>query len=888
MKRFLAFIIALFLTIPGVASAASTSVQSFEAPLRINLGGTNATSFTSGYVPYFDGTRFVTSPMYTDGTSVGIGTTTLSSLLTVAGTTTTNAIQFNLTPTYTPLEGLMYWNVDEGTANLGMPGGNVNLQVGQEILRRVTNDEATDLANGELVYISGSTGNNLKVKRARANSSTTSHPRTIYMTTEPITAGQKGYVTYWGDVHGLDTDAYTAGDVLWLSATSAGGFTHTRPSAPNYKVKIGKVLKKASGTGGIITMAESWARELSELQDFEYTGSAAAGHWLQYNASGYWTNYDPTLTSPTFVTTKLTGLADGFIPYHSSDSVGLVNSPIITNGTSVAIGTTLSSTCGLRLAHGPANTTSTTLQASPVKISSTSGTYYTIGIDSLPYVSISSGVTDSGYLAGSRYMALRKTAGDAGTLSNLYGHWVTYGHASGVDSTAVTTTAYGIYIAPFYQAGTITNMYDIWINSDTSGGTVTNHWGLYQNSANKNYFAGNIGIGTSPSYPLHVSGDAYLTGYVGIGSAPNTSYKLYVAQTATNATLDGIRVLVGKSVTTNGSYYDYAVNALLNISIGSGITDSGAATSFKTDALRNVSGDAGTLSYLQGTVIQYGHGSSIETSATTTSIRGLAITQYAAKGTITNAYDIYIEAPITGGTVTNSWSIYSANTASNYLAGNLGIGVTPSYPLHIYKSQNNITSAVVQNDNAGTAALASFTAYNDALSTGYVRMIATGAGYTTTGGYVADAGVFEAGDGLSGGISIIARATTGIIRLYTGGYADANERVRITANGNVGFNTTSFGTSAVKVLSFGSGTAPTTAPTDISQLWSEDINAEAGKAGLHMMSESGTNKLVVVGTIIKTDTGDPSQVHEGLMVINTYDNNVKVYADGGWRQITSW
>jgi hypothetical protein len=106
--------------------------------------------------------------------------------------------------------------------------------------------------------------------------------------------------------------------------------------------------------------------------------------------------------------------------------------------------------------------------------------------------------------------------------------------------------------------------------------------------------------------------------------------------------------------------------------------------------------------------------------------------------------------------------------------------------------------------------------------------------------------------------------------------------------GNVGIGSTYFGTSASAVLSFYNGTAPTTAPANVVQLWSEDINAAAGKAGLHMMSESGTNKLVVVGTIIKTDTGDPSQVHEGLMVINTYDNNVKVYADGGWRQITSW
>ena len=51
-------------------------------------------------------------------------------------------IQWDLTPgTLTPTEGLMYWNSDDGTLNLGMPGGNVNLQIGQEGLLRVRNEE---------------------------------------------------------------------------------------------------------------------------------------------------------------------------------------------------------------------------------------------------------------------------------------------------------------------------------------------------------------------------------------------------------------------------------------------------------------------------------------------------------------------------------------------------------------------------------------------------------------------------------------------------------------------------------------------------------------------------------------------------------------------------
>ena len=49
-----------------------------------------------------------------------------------------NYLQFDLTPSDTSIsEGKMVWNADDGTLNLGMPGGDVNLQLGQEIILKV-------------------------------------------------------------------------------------------------------------------------------------------------------------------------------------------------------------------------------------------------------------------------------------------------------------------------------------------------------------------------------------------------------------------------------------------------------------------------------------------------------------------------------------------------------------------------------------------------------------------------------------------------------------------------------------------------------------------------------------------------------------------------------
>jgi hypothetical protein len=38
---------------------------------------------------------------------------------------------------------------------------------------------------------------------------------------------------------------------------------------------------------------------------------------------------------------------------------------------------------------------------------------------------------------------------------------------------------------------------------------------------------------------------------------------------------------------------------------------------------------------------------------------------------------------------------------------------------------------------------------------------------------------------------------------------------------------------------------------------------------------------------LKADTGDPAGV-EGIMTINTFDNVIKIYADGAWRTLASW
>lgn len=210
-----------------------------------------------------------------------------------------NYVQFNITYADGSNEGRLQWNSEDGTLEVGMPGGNVNLQIGQENLMRVTNDESIQINNGQVVYISGGTGNNIKVKLA--NASSTNSQNVIGIVTENIAAGQKGYVTAFGLVRDVNTSAYVEGTLLYLSETN-GEYTDTIPPAPSYTVQIGHVVRQHATEGSIlvgVTIGES----LSQLDDV-LINSPTEGQIIMYNAtSGLWYN------------TNISVDLSGYVPY---------------------------------------------------------------------------------------------------------------------------------------------------------------------------------------------------------------------------------------------------------------------------------------------------------------------------------------------------------------------------------------------------------------------------------------------------------------------------------------------------------------------------------------------------------------------------------------------
>jgi len=106
------------------------------------------------------------------------------------------------------------------------------------------------------------------------------------------------------------------------------------------------------------------------------------------------------------------------------------------------------------------------------------------------------------------------------TVSTLYGSGITFSqsHAS-----AITTNGYGFYMGNVTNSGTFTNLYGFYCGDITAGTNTNTPFSFYASDANAyNYFAGNVGIGTTaPSTLLHVGLAGTTLGTIGV--AGNTS-----------------------------------------------------------------------------------------------------------------------------------------------------------------------------------------------------------------------------------------------------------------------------------------------------------------------------------------------------------------------------
>jgi len=191
-------------------------------------------------------------------------------------------------------EGRVWWS-PTGTMNIGMGGGNITQQVGEEIF--VYGKASAAITEGQLVMVTGAVGASGVLKFAPTSIGLTDPNAILGVATENIANNDFGRITIIGIVHGIDTtgssvgEVWADGDVLWYNPAVVGSMTNVKPAAPNMKTQVAIVINAGAGGSGSLQVEVLHGSKLGETDSNVQFVGLANRNIIQYDSAlGYWKN----------------------------------------------------------------------------------------------------------------------------------------------------------------------------------------------------------------------------------------------------------------------------------------------------------------------------------------------------------------------------------------------------------------------------------------------------------------------------------------------------------------------------------------------------------------------------------------------------------------------
>jgi hypothetical protein len=212
---------------------------------------------------------------------------------------------------------------------------------------------------------------------------------------------------------------------------------------------------------------------------------------------------------------------------------------------------------------------------------------------------------------------------DAGTISDFL---IGGDFETGVTAGTVANE-YSVFVESYDTGGTVTNRYGVYIE-DPSGSAI-NDYGFYEVGTPNNYFAGNVGIGTTPGAALDVTATGTGNGQGsqgalsfrindGLGRPAIAAYGNIDGTALVDATASALAVRevagTGRSITTSGTIAIGGAGNSSYIMSSVGIGTTSPATGMKAD--------------LNGAVKVAGTGSEACTASTVGAMRYNSTAQY--------------------------------------------------------------------------------------------------------------------------------------------------------------------------------------------------------------------------------------------------------------------
>ena len=611
-------------------------------------------------------------------------------------------LDFNTSSTALGAIGRLKWNDQDGTLDLGLKGGNVTLQIGQEQVLRVVNKTGATLNEADFravrirdVSEGGSQGNRLAVKLAQADSDADS-ATTIGIVTETIGDNQEGFITTSGNISNIDTtgtksfggaETWNAGDILYLDPLHAGYLTNVKPQAPNHTIIVGWVINKHQNQGKIFVKVDN-GYEIDELHNVKITTVADKDVLIYNNTLGVWENksiLDAGLLDGSGTANYLPKWTDSntltdSILYELSGKIGIGTitpaSTLTVNGDVQILSINklnFTSTAGTNYINSPIANTLAFVNNSTETFRINSSNNFLIGtttdvgtklaVNGNSYFNGSIGIGVSSLTNSNLYVFRNLSV--SGVFYNIYSRGqiqagVTQARYFSSESSSISGAGASIFHFIAQQgtlSGTHSSQYGFFADSSLVG--ATNNYGIY--SA--------IPSGTN-NWNLYMAGTApnYMASSLGIGSTSLTGYNLRISKNITGAS-------TAISVYQNGVVQ----------------TDVSVAYGFRNDA-QSVSSIT--------SFTDYQHYASIQGTMNTAPTNHTAF--YVANLTSgANIYGFFGNL----SSASTKWNLYMAGTAKNYLNGSLLIGTTTDNGYKLDVTGTGRFTGVVQFDAIPTHSL---------------------------------------------------------------------------------------------------------------------------------------------------------------------------------------
>jgi hypothetical protein len=367
--------------------------------------------------------------------------------------------------------GRMWYDPTTGTWNMGMGGGNITQQVGEELFVYGKASAAITDSPLQIVYHTGAVGASGVIEFAPTVAGITDINAIVGVATENIALNSFGRITNFGLVRGITTNGTAYGetwvddDVIWYNPVT-GNPTNVEPSAPGIKVQVGIIVNAGSGGSGSFQVLLRPGSVLGGTDSNVQFSTLANKDLIQYDSTaGYWKNVTPaSVTGIGSLANALTiGTGLGGTSYNGSAAVTITNTGV-TSLTGTASQVTVSaSTGGVTLSLPSPINVDTSGNAGTV----TNGVYTTGSYADPTWITSLAGSKITGNISGSAGNVTGVVAvlnGGTGQTSYTDGQLL-IGNSTGNTLTKSTLTA-GSGISITNGAGSIT------INA-TNAGTVT-------------------------------------------------------------------------------------------------------------------------------------------------------------------------------------------------------------------------------------------------------------------------------------------------------------------------------------------------------------------------------------------------------------------------------